>query len=127
MVSALEVLDSIKESLKKADQKENGGNIEEEMKEYQMATIVDEVSARKSVSNIINEESYFNIKKHAMNGHGNLPSERPGSDYLLKSNIEFEKPKPKNIKTGKYNISSINKKTSSNFLTEKKIEKKVIF
>ena len=126
MVSALEVLDSIKESLKKTDFKENGGNAEEEMKEFQMATIVDEVSARKSVSNIINEESYFNIKKHAINGQGNIPSERPGSDYLLKSNIEFEKPKPKTVKTSKYNISSINKKASSNLLTDKKIDKKVI-
>jgi hypothetical protein len=116
MVSALEVLDTIKHSLKLAHikVKENGRVIEENV-----TIIPEEYTARKGASNILNEESYVNIKLKASNGQTNPQTERPGSDYLIKSNNEFErKLKIKSTKPS----SSISKKFTP--IIEKK-EKRV--
>jgi hypothetical protein len=84
MVSALEVLDTIKNSLKEADLKiKENGRVDDNS-----VTIVEDYTSRKSGSNVT-EDNYIKLK--ASNGQTNLPTERPASDYLIKSNNDFER------------------------------------
>jgi hypothetical protein len=115
MISALEVLDNIKSSLNLADKEPaktedegNGANFEDfvlqteaDVKEDVDAALttnfqIEGVTYRKTNSTTTSELNKMKLGKTVSNGQN---FERPGSDYLLKSNTDLEKGKKTNATT----------------------------
>jgi hypothetical protein len=127
IISALEVLDNIKQSLNLADKNvetsddANGGNFEDlvlqtEPNESKSDAILSnllavESTTRKTNSNTNNEISKLRVGKTISNGMNF--TERPGSDYLLRSNTELEKGKNKGTSKAKIPDRTIKVSTST--------------